>query len=119
MPRKLLIRFLVIGLVVAGTLWWQRSKKPVDLTLAVDLTAMKPAEISGVDVIIRRGGRSLARHEMTFGKAGAPRTVEFVVRAPPGEAEVESTVNYDGKPSRRVTVKAELAEEGSNTIHPE
>jgi hypothetical protein len=56
---------------------------------------------------------------VTFGKSGSPATVEFVVRAPPGEAEVESTVNYEGKPSRRVTVNADLAEEGSNTIRLE
>jgi hypothetical protein len=117
MRKKLLIRFAVIALVITGTLWWQRSKKPVDLTLAVDLTAMTPAEVSGIDVIVRRNGRSLSRHEMTFGKTGAPQSVEFVVHAPPGAAEVESTVNYQGKPSRRVTVKADLAEEGSNTLH--
>jgi hypothetical protein len=117
MPRKLLIRFAVIALVVAGTLWWQSSKKPVDLTLVVDLTAMKPAEISGIDVIVRRDGRSLTRHEVTFGKAGAPQTIELVVHAPPGAAEVESTLIYEGKPSKRVTIKAELAAEGSNTVH--
>ena len=117
MRRKLLIRFAVMALVVGGTLFWQRTKKPVDLTLAVDLTAMTPREVTGIDVVVRRGGHSLSRHEMTFGQSGSPSTVEFVVHAPPGTAEVESTVNYDGKPSRRVTIKADLAEEGSNPIH--
>jgi hypothetical protein len=119
MRKKLLIRFAVIAAVIGATLFWQKSHKPVDLTLAVNLEAMKPREVTGIDVVVRRDGRLLTRHEMTFGTVGAPSNVELVVHAPPGAAEVETTANYQGKPSRRVTVKTDLSAEGSNTIHPE
>jgi len=42
-----------------------------------------------------------------------------VVHAAPGAAEVESTLNYAGKPSRRVTVNVDLHGEGSNTVRIE
>jgi hypothetical protein len=119
MRKKLLIRLAVIALVIGGTFYWQRSRKPADMTLALDLTGAKRSEISGVDVLIRRDGRPLSRHEMNFGKAGAPARLEFVVHAPPGSAEVESTLNYAGKPSRRVTVKVDLQAEGSNLLRIE
>jgi hypothetical protein len=119
MRRKLLIRLAFIALIVGGTFYWQSTRKPVDMTLALELSAAKPREMSGIDVIVRRGGRPLSRHEMSFGGSGAPPTVEFVVHASPGSAEVESTLNYAGKPSRRVTVNVDLRGEGSNTLRIE
>jgi hypothetical protein len=119
MRRKLLVRLVFVALIIGGTFYWQSTRKPVDMTLAVDLSGARPREISGVDVIVRRGGRPLSRHEMGFGRAGAPPMVEFVVHAAPGNAEIESTLNYAGKPSRRVTVNVDLHAEGSNTLRIE
>jgi hypothetical protein len=119
MPKKLLIRLAFITVVLGGTWYWQRARKPADMMLVVDLSGAKPHEISGVDVIVRRDGRPLTRHEMSFGSVGAPPTVELVVHAPPGDAEVESTLNYAGKPSRRVTVNVNLQVEGSNSLRIE
>jgi hypothetical protein len=119
MRKKLLIRVAFIVVVIGGTFYWQRSHQPADLTLALELTGAERKEISGVDVIVRRDGKALSRHEMSFGDAGAPATLEFLVHAPPGSADVESTLNYAGKPSRRVTVKLDLQTEGSNLMRIE
>jgi hypothetical protein len=119
MRKKLLIRLAFIVVVIGGTFYWQRARQPADLTLALDLSGARRKEISGIDVIIRRDGKALSRHEMNFGNAGAPATLEFVVHAAPGSAEVESTLNYAGKPSRRVTVNLDLQAEGSNTMRIE
>src|SRR3954467_10336660 len=109
MGRKLLLRFVLIGLILGGVYYWQRSRKPVDLTLALDLSEARPREITGLDVVVRRNGKLLNRHEVSgFAGAGAPRTVEMVVHAPPGLAEVESTVDYAAKPSRRTLTTIDL-----------
>jgi hypothetical protein len=119
MARRLLLRLVLIALILGGVYYWERSRKPVDMTLALDLSAARPKEISGVDVIVRRNGRPLSRHEMAFGSVGAPPRLEFVVHAPPGGAQVESTLVYMGKPSRRVTVDLDLHPEGSNDLRIE
>jgi hypothetical protein len=119
MRKRLLIRFVVIALALGGVYLFQRGRKPADLSLAVDLSGARPKEITGIDVVIRRGGRPLSRHEMSFGGSGAPSTLEFVVHAAPGNADVESTLNYQGRPSRRTTVQIDLQPEGSNRLRIE
>jgi len=111
--RKLVARFLFVALLASALLWWSQSRRPRDLQLAIDLTGALPGDITGVDVIVRRGGHALARHEVQYGPSGAPGTVEVVVHAPPGDAEVETTLSYGPKPARksvsRVTLSAEAA----------
>jgi hypothetical protein len=119
MARKLVLRFLLVFFAVGGAFLWERSRKPVDMTLSIDLSSARRREMSGIDVIVRRNGRPITRHEMQFGPPGAPKTIEFVVHAAPGSAEVESTLNYAGKPSRRVTVDLDFHADGTNDLRIE
>jgi hypothetical protein len=119
MARRLLLRLGFVFLVVGVAFFWERTRKPADMSLTIDLSSARPREMSGIDVIVRRGGRPIARHEIAFGHAGAPKSVEFVVHARPGTAEVESTLNYAGKPSRRVTLEMDLRAEGANDLRIE
>jgi hypothetical protein len=102
-------RLLLLVLVGGGLLLWSQWRRPRDLRLAVDLTAAMPGDVTEVDVIVRRRGHALARHEVQYGAAGAPGTVEFVVHAAPGEAEVETTLGYAGKPAHRTVARVELS----------
>jgi hypothetical protein len=107
--RRVVPRLLLLVFLGGGLLWWSQLRRPRDLRLAVDLTAAMPGDVTEMDVIVRRGGHALARHEVQFGAAGAPGTVEFVVHAVPGDAEVETTLGYAGKPSRRTVARVELS----------
>jgi hypothetical protein len=101
---------LVLLLVVGGALYfWSQLRRPRDLRVAVDLTSAMPGDVTEVDVIVRRGGRALARHEVQYGSAGAPGTVELIVHAPPGEAEVETTLGYARQPAHRSVARVELS----------
>lgn len=119
MRRRLVLRLALIAVILGTVYYWQETKKPVDMTLALDVSAARPKEITGVDVIVRRNDRPITRHEMVFGNAGSPPRLEFVVHAPPGGAEVESTLNYQGKPSRRVTLQVKLQEGSANEVRIE
>ncbi len=103
-PRLLLL--LVLG---GGLLLWAHLRRPRDLRLAIDLTGALPGDVTEVDVVVRRGGRALARHDVTYGKAGAPATVELVVHASPGDAEVEATLDYGGRAARRTVTRVHLS----------
>ena len=70
-----------------------------------------------LDVIVRRGGHALARHFVRYGASGAPGTVEFIVFAAPGNAEVETTLAYRQKPSRRSVAQVKLSPEQTATVH--
>jgi len=119
MRSRLVLRLALIAVILGSVYYWQETKKPVDMTLALDVSAARPKEITGVDVIVRRNDRAVSRHEMVFGNAGSPPRLEFVVHAPPGGAEVESTLNYQGKPSRRVTVQVKLHGDSANEVRIE
>jgi len=119
MRSRLVLRLALIAVILGTVYYWQETKKPVDMTLALDVSAARPREITGVDVIVRRNDRAVSRHEMVFGNAGSPPRLEFVVHAPPGGAEVESTLNYQGKPSRRVTVQVKLHGDSPNEVRIE
>ena len=107
--RRLLLRLVFLALLAGGLLWWSQSRRPRDLTLQVDLSRALPGDATEVDVIVRRAGRALGRHEVQYAAGGgAPATVEMIVHAPPGEAEVETTVVYLGKPSLRSVARVEL-----------
>ena len=68
-----------------------------------------PGDVREVDVVVRRGGHALARHDVSYGGSGAPGTIELIVHAPPGEAEVETTLGYGGRPARRTLSRVDLA----------
>ena len=117
MGRKLVLRFVLIAAIVGVVWYWQKSRKPVTMTLKVDLSEAHPAQVSGLDVVVRRNDRLLNRHEISqFSDAGAPSTLEMVVYAPPGRAEVEATVNYAGKPSRRTLATVDLQADEPTTV---
>jgi hypothetical protein len=99
-----------LAVFLGGLLWWTQLRRPRDLLLQIDLTQALPGEITEVDVVVRRGRHALARHDVRYGNAGAPGLVEVQVHAVPGEAEVETTLVYPGKPARRSVAKATLVE---------
>ena len=107
--RKLAPRLLFLAMLGAGLLLWSQLRRPRDLRLAVDLTAVMPGDVTDVDVIVRRGGHTLTRHEVRYGAEGAPATVELIVHAAPGEAEVETTLGYAKQASRRSVARIRLS----------
>ena len=102
-PRLLFL--LVLG---GGLLFWAHLRQPRELRLAIDLTGVLPGDVTEVDVVVRRDGHALARHDVTYGAAGAPATVELVVHAVPGDADVETTLGYGDKPARRSVAHVKL-----------
>jgi len=117
--RRLLLRLVFLGLVAATLFWWSQSRRPRDLQLAVDLTAMLPGEITEVDVVVRRGGHALARHDVQYGPSGAPGTVELIVHAPPGEAQVETVLAYGTRPARKSITTVRLSADAPSRIRAE
>ena len=103
-------RLLLLALVGGALLLWAQLRKPRELVLQIDLTQALPGEITEVDVVVRRGGHALARHDVRYGPAGAPGLVEMAIHAAPGEAEVETTLVYAGKPAQRSVAQATLVE---------
>jgi len=110
MRRQLLLRLVFLAVLGGGLLLWAQQRKPRDLTLQIDLTSARPGEIVEVDVIVRRGGHMLARHDVRYGSAGAPGLMEMPVHAAAGAAEVETTLVYSGKPSSSSTAQVRLEE---------
>ena len=119
MRREILLRVIFVALLGGGLLLWTRGRQPRDLTLRVDLTAALPGDIVEVDVVVRRDGHALARHDVRYGKAGAPATVELPIHAPPGDAEVETTLVYSGKPAHKSVAQVKLAEETAARVRAE
>lgn len=117
--RSLAPRLIFLALLGGGLLLWSQLRKPRDLTLLVDLSGVLPGDVTEVDVVVRRGGRALARHEVRYGASGAPGTVEFVVHASPGEAEVETTLGYAGKDARRSVARVVFSNDGSARVRAE
>ena len=117
--RRLIPPLLLLAVLGGGLLVWSQLRRPRDLKISLDLTAALPGEVKDVDVIVRRGGHALARHFVRYGAAGAPGTVEFIVFAAPGNAEVETTLAYRQKPSRRSVAQVKLSPEQTATVHAE
>jgi hypothetical protein len=107
--RRLAPRLILLAVVAVGLLWWSQARRPRDLRLQIDLTGVEPGDATAVEVIARRSGHALARHEVGYGASGAPATVELIVHAPPGEAEVETTVTYAAKQARRSLSRVKLS----------
>jgi len=115
---RLLPRLAFLALLGGGLLYWAQLRRPRELRLELDLTGALPGEISSVDVVVRRGEHALARHEARFGPQGAPATVQMLLRAAPGEAEVETTLGYLGRPARRFLARVQLSEEEPARVRP-
>jgi hypothetical protein len=94
-------RLVFLALLAGGLLWWAHLRQPREMTVTIDLTSSLPGEVSEVDVVVRRAGHVLLRHEAHYGAGGAPGTLRLTVRAAPGDAELETTLVYPGKPARR------------------
>ena len=109
--KRLAPRLVFLVLLGGVLILWGELRKPRDLVLQVDLSSALPGEIEEVDVIVRRGGHALARHDVRYGAAGAPGLLEFVVHAMPGEAEVETSLASAGKPERRVVSRVTLTKD--------
>jgi hypothetical protein len=107
--RRLGPRLILLAVVAVGLLWWSQARSPRDLRLQIDLTATEPGNATALEVIVSRGGHALARHEVQYGAGGAPATAEFVVHAPSGQAEVETTVAHAGKEATRTVSRVELS----------
>jgi hypothetical protein len=106
---RLAPRLVFLAVLGGGLLLWSHLRRPRDLRVQVDLTGALPGDVTGIDVVVRRQDHALARHEVRYGAAGAPGTVEFIIHAPPGRAEVETTLDYPGKPSRRTVASVKLS----------
>lgn len=118
MRRGLAARLLLLAGVAAGLLLWNRERRPVEMALEIDLTGALPGEISELDVVVRRGGQMIARHDVRYGAAGAPGLEQVRVRATPGEAEVETTLVYPGRPARRSTAQVTLRKDAPARVAP-
>jgi hypothetical protein len=110
MRKGLRLRLAFLAVLGGGLLLWAQQRKPRDLTLQIDLTGALPGEMVELEVVVRRGGHALARHDVQYGKAGAPGLVEMPVHAAPGDAEVETTLVYAGKAAHRSVVQVKLEE---------
>lgn len=119
MRKEILLRVVFVALLGGGLLLWARGRQPRDLILLVDLTAALPGDIIEVDVVVRRSGHALARHDVQYGKAGAPGLVELPVHAAPGDAEVETTLIYAGKPAHKSVAQVKLHEESAARVRAE
>ena len=109
--KRLLPRLAFLVLLGGALILWGELRKPRDLLLQLDLSAALPGDVQEVDVIVRRSGHALARHDVQYGAAGAPGLLEFVVHAAPGEAEVETLLVSAGRPERRVVSQVSLTKD--------
>ena len=110
MNRQAVFRVVFFAALAAGLLFWSRQRRPIDLPLQVDLTSALPGEIVELDVVVRRNGHALGRHDVSYGKEGAPGVIEMSIHAFPGPAEVETTLVYSGRPARKSVSAVELVE---------
>jgi hypothetical protein len=110
MRKALGLRLAFLAVLGGGLLLWAQQRKPRDLTLQIDLSGALPGEIVELDVVVRRGGHALARHDVQYGKSGAPGLVELPVHAAEGAADVETTLIYAGMPAHRSVSQVQLTD---------
>jgi hypothetical protein len=116
MTKAFVARLVFLAALAGGLILWAQQRRPRDLTLQIDLTRALPGEIVELDVVVRRTGHLLARHDVRYDSKGAPGLVEFLVHAAPGGADVETTLVYAGKPARRSTALVDLEEDAPTRI---
>lgn len=114
--RRLLPRLVFLVVLGGGLLLWSQHRRPRDLMLQVDLTQALPGDVVEADVVVRRGGHALARHDVRYGSAGAPGLLEVPVRAAPGDVDVEVTLVPATGPSRKVEQRLRLEAEGPSRM---
>jgi glycerophosphoryl diester phosphodiesterase len=113
---KLAGRALFLLLLAGGLLFWAHLRRPREMQVELDLTGALPGDIVEVDVVVRRDGRALARHDVRYGAAGAPGSLSLLVRAAPGEAEVDATLVYAGRAAHRVVAPVKLSEDAVSRL---
>lgn len=115
-PPERLLRLGFVALLGAGIVLFAQERKPRDLPLVVDLTEALPGSVVEVDLVVRRDGHVLLRKVLETGAAGAPGTLRAVVRARPGDADVEATLSYAQGPAHRSVTRVRLAEEAEARV---
>src|SRR5438067_9682253 len=99
--RRLAPRLIFLAVLAGGLVLWGQLRRPRDLSLEIDLQGALPGEIREVDVVVRRAGHALARHDVRYAAEGAPGTISLLVHAAPGEVEVETTLVYAASAGHR------------------
>ena len=110
MGNRRALGWIFLAVFAGFMLWWTQTRRPRDCVLQIDLTQAMPGDVAEVDVVVRRDGHALARHDVRYDSTGAPWLVEMRVHAVPGDAQVETTLVYAGKPARRSVAQTTLAE---------
>ena len=105
---RVLGRVLFLAALGGGLLFWSHLRRPRELTVEIDLTEALPGDVVEADVVVRRGGRALARHEIRYGPSGAPGVLQLPVRAAPGDVDVEVTLVQSRGASRRTESRLRL-----------
>jgi hypothetical protein len=114
-PRAL--RFVFLAALAGGLVLWAQLRAPRDMRIDVDLTSALPGDVTEVDVIVRREGRALARHDERYGSHGAPAVLTIPVRARPGPAELEVTLVGSAGASRRIITPVLLDRDTPALVH--
>lgn len=115
--KRLAPRLIFLAALAGGLLSWSQLRRPRDLVLEVDLSEALPGEIVEADVVVRRGGHALARHDVRYGPAGAPGLLQIPVHAAPGAVEVEVTLVPAKGPARRTSSALRLAAGAPGRLH--
>ena len=111
--RQIALRLGFLALLLGGLVLWSERRRPRDLPLEIDLTGALPGDITGLDVVLTRGGGLLLREQPAFGAAGAPAVYRLTARARPGPAEVDVTLVYAQGAAHRTRTPVELGEAGA------
>jgi hypothetical protein len=112
----LLLRLAFLLLLGGGLVVWSELRRPRDLRLDVDLTGALPGEVVEVDVTVSRDAQPLLRLEQRYGSGGAPATVQAIVRARPGPAEVDAMLIDAGGNARRTRATVKLSKDAAAVV---
>jgi len=114
--RQRLLRIGFLALLAAGLVLWAKWRAPRQVAVVVDLAEALPGDMSGLDVIVTRSGRALARIDRRYGASGAPQRERVELRAAEGAADVEATAVYRARPAVRSRAALELREEAAAVV---
>jgi hypothetical protein len=109
--RSGVLRFGFLAVLGGGLLTFAWLRSPRDMVVEVDLTGALPGDVVESDVIVSRGGHSLARVDERYGSIGAPGLLRVRVRARPGPANVEVTLVRPVGAAGRTHASVELSPE--------
>lgn len=108
--KQVILRVGFLALLAGGLLLWSRLRMPQTMKVVIDLAGALPGDLTEVDVVVTRAGRALARVDRQFAKGTAPEQLALEVKVAPGEADVEATLVYPGRPARRTAGTVVLRE---------